>query len=135
MKNSRDPEAAAKQNPPLLPLLPGGASLLSDDDQLSLAMSSLEGVGGPSIPDLALPPPVLPHQVPNSDEHRTAQERLAATRRQRRTAHNPMSQVGRVTREHSLGKDGRDVMLSSGDGGEGAHEAWLTKRQARRYGW
>lgn len=39
-------------------------------------------------------------------------------------------------RERSLGKDGRDVLIAHGDGGEeGPHRAWLTNRQAARYGW
>lgn len=39
----------------------------------------------------------------------------------------------RTSKEESLAKDRREVLLTRGDGGRGSHEGYLTKRQAERY--
>lgn len=54
--------------------------------------------------------------------------------RKRGEQRNRSASPGRV-KERSLSKDRREVLVVNGGvGGEGAHRAWLTSRQAHRYG-
>lgn len=105
-------------------------------DHLSQVLNSLHvnRDGGSPIPELNLPGPLLSRQVSDQDDQTDAHERRVLQRRQNRQTTGPLSRAGHRKHQKSLAKDG-GVLLSNGDEGEGAHEAWLTRRQARRYGW